>query len=904
MRRRLMMLCAVLVTAAIHPAAAAGAPPTDPASAPVALFDFTRPETASQWTPSAHAAFARQTAEGAEWNGTGPDPYLTGPAHAFPPDQPLRVFIRLRADTGGTGQLFHGTRGFTERDSVRFPVPAGEWTEVRLDLPPLGPRGTLRLDPPGAGGRFVVAYVRVEKRALFQEPSWPGPDLARPLKAAHTVRSGPVSAVLDGGEVELRVAGTAVARRHAALPIGYETGETVQWLSPSAGRTTVEPDGGKGALVRWRATDAGGAAWCVEHRWTPGRVEGTLEVDLRVTVSRDRAVVFLPLLVWCAGEADAGTHKGQALLAGLEYLEDEPSSSEADVRGPASRRRVPADYKLTFPLMTLQANGRYAALAWDRDERVAALFDSPDRTFGSGRHLMGLLFPGCDGRNRTEGALMPNDAALLRAGEPLVVRMRLLAGQGGNVTAAVRHWTQVAGIPAPPASGYDAAAYLRLAAHGWLESGIREGPRFRHAVWSGLFGPQPAVDAAFWMDWLAQRLQTTDSALATQLRETARAAREGVAPEAFARSTVGHVRTPAPLLTSPHAAAAVAERARQGHAALKRFERDGYIPYLAPAGGPDYGSTHFEPEANGLAGPVVKDVLESALISGDAELKAAGLRHLRALNARFGGRVPRGAQTWEIPLHTPDILAAAHLIEANVLGHELTGEAGFLHEAEYWAWTGLPLVYLDAPRTGPVGLYGTIAVLGATNWQYPVWLGQPVQWCGLVYAEALFHLARHEAGGPWRRVAEGIAAASLQITWPVSDRARGGLLPDYFVLPAQQRDGPAINPATLQGAAARLFGLGETCTHRVFLKHGVAVVAPGNIEEAAEDGRGLRVTVAPALDGPCTVLFNGLAEPPAGLRINGRPADGGTAPHTFDPNTGRLFLVVEGRTTLELRLAP
>ncbi len=69
----------------------------------------------------------------------------------------------------------------------------------------------------------------------------------------------------------------------------------------------------------------------------------------RVTVSRDRLVAYLPLLTLLPGLGSFGTNKTQALFAGVEYLENEPSSSEADVRGIASKRQVPDSVKETFP---------------------------------------------------------------------------------------------------------------------------------------------------------------------------------------------------------------------------------------------------------------------------------------------------------------------------------------------------------------------------------------------------------------------------------------------------------------------------------------------------------------------------------------------------------------------------
>ena len=158
---------------------------------------------------------------------------------------------------------------------------------------------------------------------------------------------------------------------------------------------------------------------------------------------------------------------------------------------------------------------------------------------------------------------------------------------------------------------------------------------------------------------------------------------------------------------------------RRGEALRSRFERDGSIRYQPSPGGVDYGRTHWSREANGLTASGVVGLLDAAAYCGDEQSIQTGLEHLRALD-KFQLTVPRGAQTWEIPLHTPDILAAAHLVRAYTLGYQLTGEGRFLEQARYWAWTGVPFVYLRPPVPKPVGVYATIPVLGATGWVAPV----------------------------------------------------------------------------------------------------------------------------------------------------------------------------------------
>ena len=96
-----------------------------------------------------------------------------------------------------------------------------------------------------------------------------------------------------------------------------------------------------------------------------------------------REVVFLPLFLMLPGHGSFGSLKGQGLFAGVEYLENEPSSSTADLNEKAgANRRVPDSARITFPLMAIQAHDRYVGLIWDRAPELAALFDSPDRIFG------------------------------------------------------------------------------------------------------------------------------------------------------------------------------------------------------------------------------------------------------------------------------------------------------------------------------------------------------------------------------------------------------------------------------------------------------------------------------------------------------------------------------------------
>jgi len=867
-------------------------------------FDFHSARDAGEWIAVHDSRPLAATADGLRIGISGPDPYIHGPARDYPAAVPLWMEIRIRSEAGGGAQVFwFGPGPTSEEHSVRFHVPRGQTTSLRVPMPALGPGTRLRFDPPGMRGDCTIGSIAFAPRLMPIAPAWPAPPefrvhgddalLAAGRLALRHSRSGP-------GMFRIEVDGVPMAVGHPRGLVGYTRGGTARWFELAASQ-----DGGfrfhadaRGIRTRAGYRDPDGATWSWEQDFRPVRGGGAIAVTTRVTVDADRDVLALPMLALFPGVGSFGTNKTQGLLAGVEYLENEESSSERDLAGPQANRLVPDSLKRTFPLAALSRDGRWLAMEWDSGADWSVLHDSPDRTFGSGGHAWCVQFPGADPAYREDGAALPYEGRRLAAGLTLRLDAVLSGGAGGTVVPAVRGYLSRHGLPAAIATDLSDLEYFRLAAHGWLDSKIREGNRYRHAV-GGNFHAGPAADAAVYEAWLSAHVR--DPALSARLDAASEAAFGEVRPALRNAAQIGHVRHGLPALVSREAPAAAVAAAETCRGILGRFRPDGTVPFRASGDNARLGSTHWADHANGLTGALLVSAMDNALASGDRALVDRCIDQLRKLDVYRDG-VPRGAQTWEVPLHTPDILASAHLARAYTLGYEFTGDPGLLGQAIHWAWTGVPFVYLVAPAQGPVGVYSTIPVLGATQFVAPNWIGLPVQWCGLVYADAIRRVARHDPKGPWIRLADGIAKAGIQQMHRADEPEFQGCLPDSYDLRAQQRNPVPINPATLLPLAIQSYGLPPVYDERVFRRHGLWVTAPGRILEVGDSGETLRFRVEGWPRGKYQILVGGCARPTR-IRIGGKDATSDAA-HRFETDPGRLFLELETTKDVELGWRP
>ncbi len=779
---------------------------------------------------------------GLSFQSTGVDPWIEGPAIDLPGDRLTRVTVRMRSAADSSGELFYGPY-FQAGDSVRFIVKNDNlWHDYELVImDKLGTGTRFRLDPATTAGEIGVASITVETLTLPDDPPYQKPSRPEQVRGrAAEIESGSLKVKYFGGgigDLVAEVAGQEMAAAYDRELLGVLCDDAVEWLDLKNAHVSVEGEDGIDLLTR--LTDSRGGVWQVRRTLRPGPVDGTVVVDVQAQVSEDREIVCLPWLTLFPGLGTFGSSKDQGLFAGLEYLEDEPSSSEADITTVEHVRRVPDSAKVTFPLMAIVAEGRYIGLIWEPSEWVGPLFDSPDTIFGSDAHVMGLTGPAV-GKRRFENGLVAHTPIQLMANTPLAARMWIVAGEGATVVPAVQQYVRLRGLPPVPQIEGGLPEAARLLAHGWLDSAIREGGLFRHAVWGDLFAAGPAPDAAMFMDWLAASLDDDDAELIGELSAACDLALAGVPSNRHFDGGISHVRPPTPSLLFGDVAVYVERRHSAAQNAIANFDPCGVKVYRP--GTVDYGKTHFADHANGYGADDLVTALEGATLRADARCIEAALELLDQQTLLYANTVPRGAQTWEIPLHTPDILASGLLVKAYTLGYLISGREDYLEQARYWAWTGVPFVYLVNPTAGAVGPYATIPVLGATGWQGS-WFGRPVQWCGLVYASALHQLSEYDPQGPWRQIASGITAAGLQMAWPVDDADRQGLLPDFFLLESQHRDGPAINPGTTQSHVPELFDAGAIYDVRRLPEAGCFIHAPCRIHEIVEEGEVISFTL-------------------------------------------------------------
>ncbi len=756
------------------------------------------------------------------------DPYLHSPSLHDVVVAPGSVVARLvaRARGGGTGRWYWTTREqprWCEEQSAGFALAGdGEWREVQTFLPVTGTMLQLRLDPLDGAGSCDVEEIEVWRairspwvvHSMERNGDQLRFDLGNEGDAPLTVHVGEARVTippLDHRPLPVDV--TSMLRvanqRHALLPIRLDCdGFAPRFASPCwdqeprrMGSVTSEWRLHCGDLVVELAEDGSGAWIHTERDAADGNpTTVALIAPLLARVGSANGPPLLPFeaasdgaaararvtvrdathATWSARGAvvELTLHEGElfldvstefevegpvvrttspgrrALFCGLELLgTGESSSSTLDVETDAHLRYAPDPSAVTWPLMAEERDPRNVAVTWDRRD-LQPLFARPnlfDAVPGSRMALRGRghyqvrvhLKPGAledEIRWATELLLTPRPSTRdapqpTRAAQSALCRAAL-AGPLRDSPDRGRGW----GHCAEPS--WPRAPYASFVSTLWRIDGVLPAIPAGGALADG--GSHLTDDAAWFLTgqaqpWLEQRQQAADQLRAAQ-------------------------------------------------------QTDGLWHDTGP-----FSRGHFETTAIGLCAPKALALLDHYRCTNSTKARDAGYRALLAME-RFD--LPRGAQTWELPLHAPDLLAAAYAVAAFVRGAELCGPSNpddvarrreWIAQARRWAILGLPFVYLWGDR--PIERYATIPAFAATNWTAPCWIGLPVQWCGVVYADALVKLAAHDATGPWRVIAKGILATGEAMQHP--DGPLVGCLPDAFRLADQVRVPASINPCAL-----------------------------------------------------------------------------------------------------------
>ena len=834
---------------------------------------------------------------------TGDDPWVEGPAVAVPAfgkAEKLKLTLDAQCSSDGGCQIFYAPagQGFSAEAMVALErSPSGATTYTGM-IPLLAGRMRFRIDPPGTSGRFTLRTLQALPLIPMAAPAFVKPVPVVFSDNMLTVEAGPVRVVHNDTRWNAFVCfinDQKMAESNPSETLAYWNGQQVITVPLTMVATSVKKEA-NGFTVSASVRDAGGALWQMKRRFA--NEHGAIRVETSLAVSKPRAVIHLPWLTLFAGVGSFGESKNQALLPGVEYLADEPSSNQKEIKGAAANRRIIDSYKLCYPMMAIAAAGRWFSVTWGKgDLPVSPIFDSPDRIFNSGGHLLGLWSPAV-GKLRLEGETVVYGGVNIKAGVTYSSTVLISGGKGALATDAIKDYVQRSALPDIPKynAGFEGA--VKLLTSGWLDSAAREGNRWRHAVWGKSFAPAVADDVPAYLLWLAA--YTPNTALKVRLEQTAREVIASLPKGTPGINGISHVKRLTGALLYGDLKALVTGAAQRVKKKAVRLAANGGVACYTPAKDkPDYASTLGSNHCNGFTAMSMEGLLQDATLTGDESTTASALSALDQLTANYAGQVPHGAQPWEMPLHTPDIVASARLVRCYVLGYLLSGHPAYLDQARYWAWTGVAMVYLASPVDGDVGLYATIGVIGATNWTAPNWIGQPVQWCGLVYRSALEDLARvdKELGETWRKIARGITISGVQMTFPADDpQGRGGLLPDYFLLKSQIPDGPAINPGTLQAHLAEAFGKTPMSTI-TRLSNGMLVHVPGTVvqKKSATDSVKLSVTAWP--EGDYRILITRLAKAPAKVIWNDKPVSS-----KFFDNAHAIIVTLSGCGTLEIKL--
>ena len=563
-------------------------------------------------------------------------------------------------------------------------------------------------------------------------------------------------------------------------------------LYPQRLRIVNEPN--QPHLVSLSATRRIGSSRC-RFDWTfkLSTSEPRVAALYRMTAEKPVQILHFSGPMLCAGDGGFGQTKDEALFPGLEWLLGEASSGTENAGRPYNLRTVPHPNKVTVPVMAVRSGNTLVALEWNPlqkwdglADRPAAVFASPNFLDGQDNHKMGLFVPSVPDWT-PENEQTASKAYTLAAGKSISLAANIVVkSDSATVLDAVGDRP----FPKPPRQDKSLDEIMDLCDSAYLgPTWDATAKAWKHTNTGPVYF-DPMIATYLWHR--AHSLQ--DAEKRRKLTEMAESAVEN------ARDNLG--------LDIALLAGGIEDALKRSAEYISKLiaaqSEDGSWPYTPDKAHEALGR-HGDSSSGRSAGQAAA-VLQYALMTGDAKARNAGLKALGYLDTQTR---PEGAQTWELQLHVPDILASAKLVEAYLLGYQLTGDKPYLNRAVYWAKSGLPFIYLWNAQDRPIMRYGTIPVFGATWFDIQPWFGVCVQWCGLEYAYRIAKLSDFDTSLPWMSIARGVLNCGVQQQEYITKEYPGdiGMYPDaYSPVKGKEEYHWDLNPRLVSRLALRLAG--------------------------------------------------------------------------------------------------
>jgi hypothetical protein len=609
------------------------------------------------------------------------------------------------------------------------------------------------------------------------------------------------------------------------------------------------------AQVRFTAerVDEDAAIWNFVYTFQIESGKHAVKTQYQAWANKDRQLLYFQGPDLYAGEGSFGSRKQLALVPGLEYLEgDEKSSSDRDNGPRFANRYAPHPYKITIPLMAVEADNCLVGVMWDMLQKwdgehvtLSARFASPNFHDKKDNHLMGLFLPSIP-EFVPENGDRASKAYPLKANNKIAIEAHIVAEASAKLLNMIDHYLAVFGMPKKlelPIT-YDAA--LELGRVGYMET-LYDAKVPGTKLWEPSPAyPAPGPCAILWR----LSLDAKDPAVKKMIRDRIdllvnkaleREGAKGLTDWLDGRDVPFNTKFPASCGVRSHLLPFYIGHLEDGLAAWKKRVYEELIDKQRADGSWAYLGDMREmirqgdDIVDGTMTELTGGVLMYARITGDERALKAGLKALKYME-RF--IVPRGQNTWEVPKHAPDIQAAGLHVWCCLEAYQITGEKQYLDQARYWAKTGVPFVYMWKAPDRPVMKFSTIACLGTSWYNVICWIGRPVQWCGLPYGYWVIKLSEYDQSFPWRNIGEGILDSGIEQMLMIVDKKKG-LYADALNIAGEGKQGvvggPAWEPELIMKCIFLMRGQGVEVNTRVLQADGKRIhVSTGAILKSAE----------------------------------------------------------------------